>query len=139
MVDRLNPGGLPPPQGPQGPRRPDGVPSRPATPGQPARAGAPSFADVLQQQLIQTAAGVKFSAHAMERLRLRDIHLGPQDLARLDEAVRRAELKGARESLMLTDKGAFVVSVRNKTVITVVDTAHMKDNVFTNIDSAVIL
>jgi len=138
MVDRLNPGGLPPPQGPQGPSRPGAAP-RPAAPGQPARPDAPSFADVLQQQLIQTAAGVKFSAHAMERLRLRDIRLGPQDLARLDEAVRRAELKGARESLMLTDKGAFVVSVRNKTVITVVDAAHMKDNVFTNIDSAVIL
>src|SRR5688500_14492209 len=104
MVDRLNPGGLPPPQGRSGPPRRGAAP-RPQAPGVPARPGAPSFAEVLQQQLIQTAAGVKFSAHAMERLRLRDIQLGPQDLARLDEGVRRAELKGARESLVLSDKG----------------------------------
>lgn len=133
MVERLNPAGLPPVQGPGQPgasqvRRP-----------QAAGPGAPSFAEVLQQQLLTTAEGVKFSAHAQERLRNRSIDLNAGDLARIDDAVRRAAAKGARESLLLSDKAAFVVSVKNRTVITVVDSAHMKENVFTNIDSAVIL
>ncbi len=104
-----------------------------------AQPGAPSFAEVLQQQLLTTAEGVKFSAHAQERLRNRSIDLTSGDLARIDEGVRRAAAKGSQESLLLSDKAAFVVSVRNRTVITVVDSAHMKENVFTNIDSAVIL
>jgi len=133
MVERLNPAGLPPVQGPGQPGA-----SRGARP-QAAQPGAPSFAEVLQQQLLTTAEGVKFSAHAQERLRMRSIDLTPGDLAQIDEGVRRAAAKGAQESLLLSNKAAFVVSVRNRTVITVVDSAHMKENVFTNIDSAVIL
>ncbi len=134
MVDRLNPGGLPPVGG-AGPLRP----VAPAPLRAPSAPGAPSFAEVLQQQLLQTAEGVKFSAHAVERLRLRSINLSPADLAGIDDGVRRAAAKGARESLLLSSKAAYVVSVRNRTVITVVDAASMKENVFTNIDSAVIL
>jgi len=129
MVERLNPAGVPPvtPGQPQ----PARVSARPAT--------GPSFAELLQSQLLQTQEGIKFSAHAQERLRLRAIDLSASDLAGLDDAVRRAAAKGSRESLVLSPKAAFVVSVRNRTVITVVDPAHMKENVFTNIDSAVIL
>ncbi len=134
MVDPLNPAGIPPLPGqrPQEPAR-----TRPSgqAPGQAAR----PFSEVLQQQLLQTAEGVRFSAHAVERIRLRAIELSPADLAGLDSAVKRAAAKGARESLVLSDKAAFVVSVKNRTVITVVDSAHMKENVFTNIDSAVII
>lgn len=129
MVERLNPAGVPPVGGQNQPAQ--GLARR-----DPA---APSFAQVLQQRLLQTAGGVKFSAHAQERLRLRSIDLSPADLTRIDQAVRQAAAKGARESLLLSDKAAFVVSVKNMTVITVVDSAHMRDSVFTNIDSAVIL
>lgn len=144
MVERLNPLGPLPAGGAGQPGRvtPPASPSvGPAqgsgTAGQPAGTG--SFAQVLQQQLLQTQEGVRFSAHAQERLRLRQIQLSSGDLSKIDEGVRRAAAKGARESLLLSDKGAFVVSVRNRTVITVVDANSMKDNVFTNIDSAVIL
>jgi len=133
MVEPLNPAGLPPVGGPGQPGA-----SRPARVTSQAE-GAPSFAEILQQQLLTTAEGVKFSAHAQDRLRMRSIDLSPSDLARIDEGVRRAASKGSQESLLLSDKAAFVVSIRNRTVITVVDSAHMKENVFTNIDSAVIL
>ena len=49
----------------------------------------------------------------------------------------RAAQKGARESLVLLDDVALVVSIKNRTVITAVDAANLKENVFTNIDSAV--
>ena len=132
MVERLNPAGVPPIAGGQG-QLPQATVRRTQT------AGSQSFAEVLQQQLLQTQEGVRFSAHAQERLRLRAIELTPADLSRIDDAVKRAAAKGARESLLMSDKAAFVVSVKNRTVITVVDAAHMKENVFTNIDSAVLL
>jgi flagellar operon protein len=84
------------------------------------------------------AAQVHFSGHAIERLRRRGIAVDPQTLARLEGGVDRAAGKGSRESVVFVDDKAFVVSVRNRTVITAVDSAHMREHVFTNIDSAVI-
>jgi flagellar operon protein len=94
----------------------------------------PAFGDVLAGQ----AAQVQFSGHALQRVRRRGIELGQATLARLQQGVDRAAGKGARESVVFVDSTAFVVSVRNRTVITAVDRDHMKDHVFTNIDSAVI-
>jgi flagellar operon protein len=94
----------------------------------------PSFAEVLKQR----TDGVQFSGHALERVQRRGIDTSPQTLARLDGAVHRAAAKGARESVVLLDGTAFVVSVKNKTVITAVDAQSMREHVFTNIDSAVL-
>ncbi len=118
-------------------------PIQPAAPSQAldlkkTTAGQLSFNRVLEQQL-EKEAGLKFSAHAQARLQSRNIELSAQDLVRLREGVAQAASKGARESLLLKDGVAFVVSVKNNTVITAVDAASMKGNVFTNIDSAVIV
>jgi flagellar operon protein len=94
----------------------------------------PSFGDVLAEK----TAEVQFSGHALQRVRRRGIELGQDTLQRLQGGVDRAAGKGARESVVFVDSTAFVVSVRNRTVITAVDREHMKDHVFTNIDSAVI-
>jgi flagellar operon protein len=101
-------------------------------------AGQLSFNQVLEQQL-GSATELKFSAHAQERLQSRNISLSTEDLVRLKQGVAQAAAKGSKESLLLKDGVAFVVSVRNQTVITAVDAASMKGNVFTNIDSAVIV
>lgn len=108
--------------------------SAPAT-GQSTDATGGAFATVLHGR---TAAGVQFSGHALERVQRRGIDTSAPTLARLDGAVQRAATKGSRESVVLVDGTAFVVSVRNKTVITAVDAQSMRDHVFTNIDSAVI-
>ena len=81
---------------------------------------------------------LKFSAHATKRLELRQIPLGPEQISKLAAAVDRAAAKGARESLVLMQDVAFIVSVPNRTVITAMSGENMKENVFTNIDSAVI-
>ena len=94
----------------------------------------PSFGDVLAERTAQ----VQFSGHALQRVRRRGIELGTATLERLQAGVDRAAGKGARDSVVFVDNTAFVVSVRNRTVITAVDRDHMKDHVFTNIDSAVI-
>lgn len=100
-------------------------------------AAAPSFGEVLRKEI--EGQGVRFSGHAQMRMRTRNISLSEADMAKLAQAVDRASAKGARESLILMDNLALVVSIRNRTVITAVDGEHIKENVFTNIDSAVIV
>ncbi len=96
----------------------------------------PSFADTLAH--AASAEELQFSRHALERVQRRGIPLDQGTLGRLSEGIGRAAGKGSRDSLVLVDGTAFVVSVNNRTVITAVGSEHMKDNVFTNIDSAVI-
>lgn len=119
--------------------RPEPITRRPTGVSKDRRAGASpevSFADILKQQTA--AKTLKFSAHAEQRMRDRNIRLSDFELSRLQDAVDRAKAKGARESLVMMENAAFVVSVRNQTVITAVDRDNMRQNVFTNIDSAVI-
>jgi flagellar operon protein len=115
---------------------PVGAPAPASTPQRPVAAPAQgaSFAEVLKRN----TGDVQFSGHALQRVERRGIDTSAPTLARLDDAVQRAAAKGARESVVLLDGTAFVVSVRNKTVITAVDAQSMREHVFTNIDSAVI-
>lgn len=109
-----------------------------AAPAEEARPAAPAsnaFAGVLR---TSTAQAVSFSQHALQRIQRRGIDISPQTLHRLQDGVGRAAGKGARDSVVFVNGTAFVVSIPNKTVITAVDPAHMRDFVFTNIDSAVI-
>ncbi|HTW40788.1 MAG TPA: TIGR02530 family flagellar biosynthesis protein [Solirubrobacteraceae bacterium] len=121
-----------------GARRPvDAAPPARTPDGRPA--GGASFADALAQAgSVGSAGSLQFSKHALARVQRRGIELDPSTLGRLSQGVDRAAGKGSRDSLVLVDGTAFVVSVSNRTVITAVGSEHMKDNVFTNIDSAVI-
>jgi len=95
--------------------------------------------DTILQTTVDKGNALKFSAHAKERLALRNINLSADDLNRMNDAVNKAASKGARQSLLVMDNQAFIVSVTNRTVITALDGGSMKENVFTNIDSAVIV
>jgi len=99
--------------------------------------GAPSFKDVLQQKVTAAGPEIQFSAHAEKRLTSRNIEITPDIMQRLQNALAKAKDKGANETLMVFDKFSLIVSVKNNTVITAVDNGSLKDNVFTNIDSAV--
>ena len=98
--------------------------------------GVGCFDQLLQNKIEQ--GGVKFSKHATDRMRNRDINFSSSQIQRLESAVSQVNAKGGRESLVMLDDTALVVSVKNDTVITVVDREQLKSNVFTNIDSAVI-
>ncbi|MEW6523404.1 MAG: TIGR02530 family flagellar biosynthesis protein [Bacillota bacterium] len=100
-----------------------------------SRADAPAFGQVLAREL----KSLKYSAHAQERLAQAGRVLSAQELAGVEQAVHRAAAKGARDSLVLLNDLALVVSVANRTVVTAVAGARMKDSVFTQIDSAVMV
>ena len=97
------------------------------------------FQDVFQKTLESFQQPIKFSTHALKRMQERGIHLSDAEMAKLESAVDNVAQKGARDALVLMDQVAYVVSVSNKTVITAMDEKSTKDNVFTNIDSAIIL
>ena len=106
----------------------------------PRTAGTANSVGSFDQVLNQTLGGVKFSQHASQRLQTRNINLSNDQMNQLKSAVDKAAQKGARESLILMNNDlALVVSVTNRTVITAMDGASIRDNVFTNIDSAVIV
>jgi flagellar operon protein len=96
-----------------------------------------SFAVHLQQTLHEPS--IKFSQHAKVRLEERGIDLSTELISRLNNGMKKAQEKGSHESLMIMEGLAFVVSVKNQTVITAMDQKSMADQVITNIDSAVLL
>jgi flagellar operon protein len=118
-------------QGPP-PIQPEGQTEK-VKPGKPGE-----FAQALEKART-TQKQLHFSAHAQERMAQRGIELTPIDMSKFENAVDTAAEKGARNSLVLLDEHAFVVSVANRTVITALDSESMKDQVVTDIDSAVII
>lgn len=92
-----------------------------------------SFAQILEQ----TTSEVKFSKHANERLQSRNIDLSDSQKERLNQAVKTAGEKGIKESLVMLDDLAFIVNVKNNTVVTAMLGGEQK--VFSNIDGAVLV
>ena len=96
-----------------------------------------SFAEILEQKKIAERGELKFSKHASERLVSRNIDLSETQKERLNQAVKAAEAKGIKESLVMMDNLAFIVNVKNNTVITAV--AGGEEKIFSNIDGAVVV
>ena len=135
-INRISQPGIIPGPGPRPVGRPVDIPPT----------GAPSFKSVLDAtsatQPASAPAGsepLKFSAHAMQRLQSRNISLTSDDVTRMNAMADKAAAKGAKNSLFIVRDVAMVVSIKNRTVITAVDSDSMKENVFTNIDSAAII
>jgi len=128
---------------PQGNRPP--TPLSPVYPPKPTahrgsnRAQAPgTFQELFNQELSRKDA-VTFSKHAEQRLETRNIRLTSGELEAISKAVNRAEEKGIRDSLILLKDMAFIVNVPGRVVVTAMSGESAKDNVFTNIDGAVVL
>ena len=102
-----------------------------------APSAARSFGDVFSEALMRDSQ-LSFSAHAQKRMASRGIKLNANDYSRLESAQAKLAMKGSKEALVMLDDKAFLVSVKNKTVITALDKSEVKQNVFTNIDGAVI-
>lgn len=97
-----------------------------------------SFEEIFKQKL-QSASELKFSKHASLRLDERNIVLSEEQSQRLEEGVLKASEKGITDSLVLVDDLAFIVNVPNQTVVTAMDQTNSEENIFTNIDGAVIV
>ena len=99
-----------------------------------------SFTDYLKlkENQMNHAGKLTFSKHAMNRLSERNISLSEEQMQRLNEGTGKAQSKGIKDSLVLVDNLAFIVNIPNSTVVTAMDQTEAEQNIFTNIDGAVI-
>lgn len=97
-----------------------------------------SFKDVLGKKINKQESFV-ISNHAAERLRQRNISFNEADMKNINEGINKAEEKGCQQSVILYKDTALVTSIKNRTIITALDKDNSKGNVFTNIDSVIML
>ena len=97
-----------------------------------------NFKDILNKTISKNASFV-ISNHAAERLQNRNISLNPADMNKINDGINKAEEKGSKECLILYKDVVLVTSIKNRTIITAMDKESSKGNVFTNIDSVVML
>ena len=100
--------------------------------------GQTSFKEMFSRELADNR-DVAFSKHASQRLYSRGIEVSEEKLNDVADAIDKAELKGSRETLILDEDVAYVVSVKNRMVVTVFDRDNLRDGIVTSIDSAVII
>jgi len=98
---------------------------------------AVSFGDYLKESMDSTE--IKFSKHAEGRLASRNINLSKEQKVKLGAAVSKADQKGIKDSLVMMDNIALVVNVKSRTVVTAMSSSEAKENVFTNIDGAILV
>ncbi len=98
-----------------------------------------TVADSPFARILDQTEGVRFSQHAQERLKSRNISFSSEQMQQLEGVVNSVAQKGGKESLVMMGDAALVVSVKNRTVVTAMDRNQMKGNIFTNIDSAVVI
>lgn len=111
-----------------GPIVPKAVPAKNAP-----QAQGQSFQSILDSKVV------KLSHHAQMRLEQRGIELQQAQWEQINGAVDKAAAKGAKDSLILMQDLAFIVNVRQRTIVTAMDETAMKDHVFTQIDSTIVL
>ena len=102
------------------------------------KGGSTGFEKLLNEK-VQSGEGVKFSAHALKRMKERNIDLNALDVQKINEAMAKVGERGSKESLILSDKGAFIVNIKNQKVITAIDPKEARESTFTNIDSTILI
>lgn len=95
-----------------------------------------TFKDLLDKKKEEK---LKFSTHAQKRITMRNLKVDENEIANLEKGVGKLRQKGGKDSVVLLNEKAYVISVKNNTVVTIIDSENLNENVFTNIDSMIIL
>lgn len=99
------------------------------------------FQSLLKEKINQTEQkhGISLSLHAAKRMKERNLEMDSSEFFKLKDAMEKLRAKGGQDSLVITPQGAYIVDVGNNKVVTAIDRENMNENVFTKIDSTVIL
>ncbi len=97
-----------------------------------------SFGETLKEKVLKNS-NLTLTKHAVNRVEERQIDMSDENIDRLSEGVKIAEEKGLHAPLILIDRTAFIVNLKNRAVVTTVNGDDMKNNAFTNIDGTVIV
>jgi flagellar operon protein len=90
-------------------------------------------------QISEQKKGIQLSTHAMRRLQERNISIDKEEYTKLQTAMDRLKLKGGQDSLVITGKAAYIVDVPKNTIVTAIDKDSIGENVFTKIDSTILM
>jgi flagellar operon protein len=99
------------------------------------------FGNLLKGKLEKSISdnNISLSTHAAKRISERNLVMDNKEITKLNNALKKLEAKGGQESLVITEKAAYIVDVPNKKVVTAMDRESLLDNVFTKIDSTVMV
>ena len=99
------------------------------------------FKNILKNEVDKRGDGadVKLSIHAARRIKDRNLEIDNQEFVKLREGINRLKNKGGRDSLIITGKAAYIVDVDQRKIITAMDKNNLGDNVFTKIDSTLVI
>ncbi len=99
------------------------------------------FKSLLQDQIgdVQRDHGIQLSVHAAKRLKERNLEMDSGEFFKLRDAMTKLRAKGGQDSLVITEKAAYIVDVAQNKVVTAIDRENMAENVFTKIDSTVVV
>lgn len=97
---------------------------------EPLEAG--NFREVFDRFSTDHKDPIRFSSNAQQKLERAGLNLSTADKARLGSGFKALEYKGVKDGLIVVDDKRFVVSVSNKTVITIMSSRDRE--VFTNIE-----
>lgn len=92
-----------------------------------------------QPQIAESPKGLHLSTHAMRRLQERNLSIDKEEYAKLQTAIDKLKLKGGQDSLVITGKAAYIIDVPKNTIVTAIDKDSIGDNVFTKIDSTILM
>jgi flagellar operon protein len=101
--------------------------------------GQSEFDNVLEKNTKTQEDGIRVSNHAIKRLEERSIKLDGNEFLKIREALDKLKLKGGKDSLVITNRAAYIVDVDKQTVVTAIDKNNLGENVFTKIDSTIFI
>jgi flagellar operon protein len=93
----------------------------------------------LLQKNLENSDEVKVSSHALKRLKERKLNMDSKEFAKIKDAITQLKAKGGKDSLVITNKAAYIVDVKNNTVVTAIDKKSINNNIFTKIDSTIVI
>ncbi|MCP8616517.1 TIGR02530 family flagellar biosynthesis protein [Salirhabdus salicampi] len=93
----------------------------------------------FQSHLNQASAELKISKHAKTRLQERNIHISDTQWKHITEKVGLAKEKGVQDSLVVLNDATLIVNTKNQTVITAMDRNEADEQLFTNINGAILI
>ena len=95
-----------------------------------------NFEDILNE-VKNKNQGFIVSKHAAQRLN--EINFTEDDMNEIEKGFKIAKDKNSKNTVMIYKDVALIASIENKTLITAIEKDRAKDNIFTNVDSVVIL
>ena len=93
----------------------------------------------LESPIVENSKGIHLSTHAMRRLQERNLSIDKDEYLKLQSAIEKLKIKGGQDSLIITGKAAYIVDVAKNTIVTAIDKENMEENVFTKIDSTILM